>query len=99
MQRIATYTEGLTFNQFMKDSKTQDAVIRNLEIIGEAAKNLSSRLRKTHPRIPWKELAGVRDKMIHYYFGINYEIVWTITKEELPSLLSQIEDILMKETR
>lgn len=94
IQRIAVYTAGLDYEQFMQDSKTQDAVVRNLEIIGEATKNLSSRLRRVYAQIPWKDLAGMRDKMIHHYFGINYEIVWTIAKEELPDLLSQIQDIL-----
>ncbi len=99
IQRIAAYTEGMTYEQFMKDSKTQDAVVRNLEVIGEATKNLSSRLRKTYPQIPWRDLAGMRDKMIHHYFGINYEIVWTIAKGEVPGLLAEIEAILTKETR
>jgi len=98
IQRIAAYTAGLNYEQFMQDNKTQDAVVRNLEIIGEATKNLSSHLRRTYAQIPWKDLAGMRDKMIHHYFGINYEIVWTIAKEELPGLLSQIQDILTKET-
>ena len=64
IQKIATYTAGLSYEQFMKDGKTQDAVVRNLEVIGEATKNLSGRLRKTYPQIPWRDLAGVRDKMI-----------------------------------
>jgi len=97
VQRIATYTAAMTLEEFMKDSKTQDAVVRNLEIIGEATKNLSRHLRKSYSQIPWKDLAGVRDKMIHHYFGINYEVVWTISREELPGLLSQIEGILTKE--
>ncbi len=75
IQRIAAYTAGLDYEQFMQDNKTQDAVVRNLEIIGEATKNLSSRLRRVYAQIPWKTLAGMRDKMIHHYFGINYEIV------------------------
>ena len=97
IQKIATYTAGLSYEQFIEDSKTQDAVVRNLEVIGEATKNLSSGLRKTYPQIPWKALAGVRDKMIHHYFDLNYEMVWTIAKEQLPGLLPQIEDILTKE--
>ena len=97
IQRIAAYTEGMAYEQFVKDSKTQDAVIRNLEVIGEATKNLSNPLRKMYPQIPWKDLAGMRDKMIHHYFGINYEIVWTIAKEELPGLLPEIEDTMTKE--
>jgi len=98
IQRIAAYTAGLTYEQFMQDIKTQDAVVRNLEVIGEATKNLSPRLRKTYPQVPWKELAGVRDKMIHRYFGVNYEIVWTIAQENLPRLLLQIEDIQARES-
>jgi len=97
IQRILAYTESMDYEQFIKDGKTQDAVVRNLEVIGEATKNLSSHLRKTYPKIPWKDLAGARDKMIHHYFGINYEIVWTIAKEELPALLLKIEDVLTKE--
>jgi uncharacterized protein with HEPN domain len=97
IQRIAAYTADLTYERFMEDPKTQDAVVRNLEVIGEATKNLSGHLRRTCPQIPWKDLAGVRDKLIHHYFGISYEIVWKIAKEELPGLLPQIEDILTKE--
>ncbi len=97
IQRIVAYTEGITLAQFLQDIKTQDAVVRNLEVIGEATKHLSSHLRNTYPNIPWKALAGVRDKMIHHYFGITYEIVWTIAKQELPLLLPQIEDLLEKE--
>lgn len=98
MQRITAYTAGLSYEQFMNDSKTQDAVVRNLEVIGEATKNLSSHLRKAHPNIPWKGMAGMRDKVIHHYFGINYDIVWTVAKQEVPGLLPQIEDILTRET-
>ncbi len=97
IQRILTYTAGLTYQQFMEDSKTQDAVVRNLEIIGEAAKNLSANLRTSLSDVPWKDLMGMRDKMIHHYFGINYEIVWTIAKEELAGLLPRLEEILAKE--
>jgi uncharacterized protein with HEPN domain len=96
IHRILTYTADLTYQQFMEDIKTQDAVVRNLEVIGEATKNLSVNLRKTHPKIPWKDLMGMRDKMIHHYFGINHEIVWTIAKEELAGLLPQVERILAK---
>jgi uncharacterized protein with HEPN domain len=96
IQRIVAYTANLTYEQFVKDYKTQDAVVRNFEVIGEATKNLSASLKRNYPEVPWKGLAGLRDKMIHHYFGINYEIVWTIAREELPGLLSQIEDILAK---
>ncbi len=75
IHRILTYTAGLTYQQFMGDIKTQDAVVRNLEIIGEATKKLSMHIRRSYPKVPWKDMMGMRDKMIHYYFGINYEIV------------------------
>lgn len=68
IKRIMIYTTGMTFEQFLEDNETQDAVIRNLEVIGEATKGLSEPLRRTHAHIPWKDLAGVRDKMIHHYF-------------------------------
>lgn len=98
MQRILTYTANLTYERFIKDVKTQDAVIRNVEIVGEATKSLSPRLRKASPHIPWREMAGMRDKVIHHYFGINLEIVWSVAKQEIPSLLSHIVDLLRKET-
>ena len=95
MQRIVAYTADLSYEQFMNELKTQDAVVRNLEVIGEAAKKLSSHLRKAYPQIPWKGMAGMRDKVIHHYFGVNYDIVWTVAKQEVPGLLPQIEDILV----
>lgn len=95
--RIGAYTAEMTGEHFRNDTRTQDAVVRNLEVIGEATKNLSTQIKKANPHVPWKTLAGVRDKMIHHYFGINYEIVWTIAKKEFPSLLPRIEDILTKE--
>jgi len=72
-------------------------VVRNLEIIGEAAKNISEELKDRYPQIPWKDLAAVRDKLIHHYFGVNFDVVWDIVKEELPEVLSQLEEILKNE--
>ena len=95
--RINAYTKDLTFEQFLEDKKTQDAVVRNLEIIGEAAKNISEESKSRFPQIPWKDLAGVRDKLIHHYFGVNFDIVWNIVKQELPDVLSQLEEILKSE--
>lgn len=94
MQRITAYTGGLSYQQFMEDSRTQDAVVRNIEVIGEAVKRLSSSLKKQHPAIPWKDMAGMRDKVIHHYFGINYDIVWTVASEEIPKLLPSIASVL-----
>ena len=83
----------MNYEDFLNDIKTQDAVVRNLEIIGEATKNISNDFKEKYPQIPWKKLAGVRDRLIHHYFGINYDIVWVIVKEELPEIISRIEEI------
>lgn len=95
--RIKAYTKELSYEQFLEDIKTQDAVVRNLEIIGEATKNISEELKKKYPQIRWKDLAGVRDKLIHHYFGVNLDIVWNIVKEELPEIVLQLEGILKTE--
>ncbi len=93
IRRIAVYTAGMTYEPFLADTKTQDAVIRNLEIIGEATKSLSEGLRAKHSGIPWKGMAGVRDRLIHHYFGVNLDIVWQIAVAELPDVASQLAGI------
>jgi len=93
IRRIQTYIAGVNYNQFIDDTKIQDAVVRNLEIIGEAAKNISGKIKKQYPEISWKHMAALRDRLIHHYFGINYDIVWEIITVELPkeySLMAQI---------
>jgi uncharacterized protein with HEPN domain len=83
ISRIEEYTlDGE--DVFFEDRRTQDAVIRNLEIIGEATKNLSSEFTESHPRIPWKAMAGMRDKLIHDYPGVDLLIVWNVVVNELP---------------
>jgi uncharacterized protein with HEPN domain len=94
VQRIALYTAGMTYETFLSDTKKQDAVVRNLEILGEAAKNISAELQTKHTAIPWKGIAGTRDRLIHNYFGVNLDIVWEIITIDLPVLTKQIEDIL-----
>lgn len=94
VRRIKAYTSPMTYERFLADVKTQDAVIRNLEIIGEATRGLSAQLRSKYPDVPWKGMAGVRDRLIHHYFGVNLDIVWDIVEIELPLLESQIEEIL-----
>ncbi len=90
---IIAYTEKGR-DDFFSDRKTQDAVIRNIEIIGEAIKNISPKLRASYPDIPWRLLAGMRDKMIHEYFGVNLDLVWETVERDLPELLKNIETIL-----
>ena len=75
VRRIRMYTDAMSYDRFLADIKTQDAVIRNLEIIGEATKSLSTELREKYPGMPWKGMAGIRDRLIHHYFGVNLDIV------------------------
>ena len=84
--RIKLYSNGMTYEAFLLDTKTQDAVIRNLEIIGEAVKRLSVEFRKGHKDVRWPDVAGMRDRLIHNYFGVNWEIVWDVIQTKLPGL-------------
>jgi len=93
VKRTVLYTEDMTYEKFLEDIKTQDAVVRNIEIIGEAVKNLSEELRNRCTEIQWKNLAGMRDKLIHHYFGVNFSIVWKVAREELPEIIKNIEKI------
>lgn len=79
---------------FFKDPKTQDAVIRNLEIIGEAAKNIPDDFRNKHPEISWKAVAGMRDKLIHDYFGVNLNTVWEVVDRDVPALRERVVSLL-----
>lgn len=80
---------------FFSDSHWQDAVIRQLEIMGEATKRLSQDLRVRHPKVPWKRIAGLRDVLIHGYFGVDLDMVWQITQTYLPKLKPEVENILL----
>lgn len=84
MQRIREYIEGYKFVDFKKDYKTVDAVIRNFEIIGEAAKNIPNEIKEAHPELPWEEMYYLRNRVSHEYFGIDYEIIWDIATNYLP---------------
>ena len=94
IKRIEEYTEKIDYDKFLKDKKTQDAVVRNLQIIGEAVKNIASDFKKKHTDIEWKKITGLRDKIPHYYFGVNWDIVWDVAKNKLPQLLGKVKDIL-----
>lgn len=74
-------------------------MVRNLEIAGEAVKNLSDDLKEKYPQIQWKEFAGLRDELIHHYLGVNYDIVWHIVKNELPDIIYQLNEMLSEEAR
>ncbi len=89
--QIESFVEGLRYEEFLKDDKTASAVIRKLEIIGEAAKQVPTRIRQKHPELPWSEMARMRDKLIHGYFGVDHEIVWKVVKERLPEVKANLE--------
>ncbi|MCK5679835.1 DUF86 domain-containing protein [bacterium] len=90
---IEAYTVG-GCEEFFATKMIQDAVIRNLEIIGEAVKNLSPSFRCEHPDVPWKQIAGLRDVLIHHYFGVDIDSVWLVVKSRLPGLLQRLETLL-----
>jgi len=96
LNRIAEYIQGMSWEGYLHDHKTQDAVVRNLEVIGEATKALSDQLRDRYPDIPWRDMMGARDRLIHHYFGINQEIVWQIVQFDLPGLVFQIDQVIQK---
>lgn len=89
--KIIDYTAGYTLEQFLVDSKTQDAVIRNFEIIGEAANRLPDDFKENYPDIDWHRIRGFRNRIVHDYMGIDYHIVWQIRDQYLPLLLSQLK--------
>lgn len=93
MRDIEEFTSGLDLEGFSNDRKTINAVIRSLEMIGEAAKNIPERTKRKYADVPWKRMAGMRDKLIHEYHGIDLEIVWTVVKKELPPLKPFIEKV------
>jgi uncharacterized protein with HEPN domain len=92
--QIAQYTEGYSYEQFVEDRRTLDAVIRNLTIMGEAAKTVPEEVRASNPEVRWRAMAGLRDIVVHEYFGIKLEIVWRVVQEDVPALARQIRKIL-----
>ena len=96
MLAIEQFVEGISLEEFKKDDKTSSAVIRKFEIIGEAAKQIPEEIRNKYPLIPWKEMAGMRDRLIHFYFGIKYELVWQTIKDVIPQVKPAIQAILKR---
>jgi len=91
INKIENYVEGVTYQQFIQDDKTKDAVVRNLEIIGESANQIPKNIRQKFSDVPWPQIIGLRNKMIHGYFVVDYRIVWEIVKKDIPSLRRKIE--------
>lgn len=92
--RIDQYTAGMTWAEFQKNPLVQDGVIRQIEIIGEAAKSVSAGLKEKHPELPWGKMSGMRDKLIHGYFGVDINSVWRTAVIDIPHLNGQIQQIL-----
>lgn len=93
-QKILRYTHGISFNDFQKDDRTYDAVIRNLEIIGEAVRNIPDKIRIKFPEVNWRSISALRNIVAHEYFGVKDEIIWDIIANEVPNLLLQIKKII-----
>jgi uncharacterized protein with HEPN domain len=91
---VETYISGLELADFEEQQQIQDAVLRRIEIIGEAVKNLPEDLREANPTVPWKRIAGTRDKVIHDYLGVDVELIWNVAKDLLPELRDQVQTIL-----
>lgn len=93
-EKVLRYTHGLSFEQFRADEKTVDAVVRNLEIVGEAIRHLPSELREQHPEVEWRRITGLRNIVAHEYFGVDEDILWDVVQNKIPRLLEQIQLIL-----
>lgn len=90
-RKAETYTRELEFDDFLNDSLTYDATIRNLELIGEAARHIPEHIRSKHPDIPWRQMMATRNRLIHAYLGIDDDTVWSIVTDDIPELISALE--------
>ena len=97
IESIERFVAGLEAEGFKHDDKTSSAVIRKFEIIGEAAKNVPDEVQRQYPGVPWKEMAGMRDRLIHSYFGVDYDLVWSTIKNRLPQLKLLISKTVSEE--
>lgn len=95
--KIRRFTKGYSFDDFQGDDKTIDSVLRNLEIIGEAARHVPAEIRARYPELPWAEMLTMRNIVIHEYHGVNLSIIWQTVKEDLPALVSPLKRILQEE--
>jgi len=94
LEKAQRFSEGMDSVQFNADEKTVFAVVRALEILGEAAKKIPRAVRHRHPNVPWREIAGMRDKLVHEYFGVNLDVVWKTVQEDLPQIKGSLEAVL-----
>jgi uncharacterized protein with HEPN domain len=93
LRKIDSYTAGMDHSAFLQDEKTVDAVVRNLEVLGEAARQIPDEFAAGHPDVPWRKITGLRNRIVHDYFGLDLEIIWQIVRNDLPSLRATLEKI------
>jgi len=93
ISKIEEYTKAVSRDDFLSNTQVQDAVLRRLEIMGEAVKNIPDEFKNRYPEIPWKKIAGMRDVLIHAYFGVNLDRVWKIIEEDIPHLKSEMAKV------
>jgi len=98
VEKIEKFSRGISFDQLMTDERTKDAILRNLQVIGEASKNLPESLIADHPEVDWSGLAGVRDIVTHRYFRVDWHLLWISIQEELPVLKSQVHKLIKEES-
>jgi len=96
---LESFSSGISFDEFKSNHMIRNAVIRSLEIIGEASKNIPDDLRKKHSEIPWKRMAGMRDKLIHGYFGVDYESVWALITERILEIKTPLNKMIYEQHR
>jgi uncharacterized protein with HEPN domain len=92
-EKVTAFITGMTEAQFLRDDKTQFAVVRGLEIIGEAAKKIPDSARAKYPHVPWREIAGMRDKLVHDYIGVDAKVVWKTAMEDVPKIAELLRGI------
>lgn len=94
---IKEFIEGMTFKEFTEDKRTFNAVLRSIEVMGEASRNIPEEIRAQYPQVPWRKMTGMRDKLIHEYHGVDIDTVWRTLHEDIPPLKDMIQGIINKE--